>query len=71
MRRVEYWCWRVNAETAPFRPYNTRHRMTEEVALARHPEAVRVPGTLEIRDIPETDEERMANTTSAWQKAKR
>lgn len=70
MKRVEYWCWRINSETAPFKPYNSRHHMTEETALARHPEAVRVPGSMEVRDIPETDEEFMANTTSAWQRPK-
>lgn len=70
MRSVEYWSWYVRSETAPFKLIKTRHLMTEEVALARHPEAERVPGSMEIRMIPETDEERMANTPSAWQRPK-
>jgi hypothetical protein len=48
MKRVEYWLWGVKNERG--KVHTTRHRMTVETALARHPEAVRVEGSCEIRE---------------------
>ncbi len=39
------------------KPYKTRYVMDEPTALRRHPDAQRVPGTLEVRELPETPEE--------------
>jgi hypothetical protein len=39
--------------------------MDAETALERYPTAVRHPGSLEMRDLPETDEEIARNLTSA------
>lgn len=71
MKRVAYYQWIVRSETAPFKMVKTRHMMDEETALRRHPEAIKVESSMEVRSIPETPEERMANTTSAWQKPRR
>jgi hypothetical protein len=57
MRKVEYWLWIVDSETPPGKRIKTRYRMTEADALARDPTSVKVPGSCEIREIPETDEE--------------
>lgn len=67
MKRVEYWRWRIVSDTSG-KLYNSKHRMDEETALRRHPEAVRVPGSMEVRMLPETDEEKAANWPSAWQR---
>jgi hypothetical protein len=58
MKEVEYWYWRMRSETAPNKVVTTRWRMPEAEALARDPDAERVPGTLEVRELPETDEEK-------------
>ena len=58
MKKVEYWYWRMRSETAPHKITTTRWRMPEAEALERDPNAVRVPGTLEVRELPETDEEK-------------
>jgi hypothetical protein len=56
VKRVEFWKWRVLNERG--KVYTTLHRMTVDEALQRHPEAVRVEGSCEVRELPETDEER-------------
>jgi len=38
----------------------TRYRMDEQTALARHPEAVRVPGSMILLEVCETDAERLS-----------
>lgn len=56
MKRVEFWKWMVRDEiTGKMR--KTRHLMDEETALARHPEATKVPGSMEPRMLPEFDGE--------------
>ena len=57
MKTVEFWCWWVVDEVTGKRRA-TRHKMTEPEALERHPGAERVAGTMELRSMPETDEER-------------
>jgi len=63
MKRVEFWKWMTwnNQRTKMTR---TRYVMTEEEALRRHGEAIRVEGTCEVRELPETAEELRAETTS-------
>jgi hypothetical protein len=67
MKPTPFYYWMIRDErTGKMR--KTRYLMTEETALERHPEAVKVPGTPEIRDLPETPDEFKANTTSSWQR---
>lgn len=69
MKRVEYWLWTIwNLQGT--KKVKTRHHMDEVTALARHPEAVRVPGSCEVRQIPETPEERAMDSTSINTRAK-
>lgn len=56
MREVEYWRWWVVSETSGKR-VKSRHAMTEAVARALDPAAEPVPGTRELRLVPETPEE--------------
>jgi hypothetical protein len=44
----------------------TGWRMTEAEALARWPSAVRVEGSAERREVPETEADRQAVATSSW-----
>ena len=60
MKPTEFWFWNVKSETAPFKVSPTRWRMTEAQALQRYPEATRVPGSCEIRHLPETQAEFVA-----------
>ena len=56
MKQVEFWrleVWNLQGT----KEVKTRHHMDEATALARHPEAIRVPGSMELREIAETDEE--------------
>lgn len=65
MKILELWRWRVT-DPDTGRAYQTRHRMTEADAMLLDPRASRVPGSLEVRSVPETTEERCAAATSAW-----
>lgn len=63
MKPTEFWRWNVRDEVSgKVRP--TRHHMTEADALERHLEATRVPGSMELRNLPETDKDRAALHTS-------
>ncbi len=65
MKPTEFWIWRIRDElTGKMR--KTRHRMDEATAMQRHPEALKVPGTCEVRNLPENDDELHLNTTSSW-----
>ena len=47
----------------------TRHLLTEADAAEQFPDgATKVEHSLEVRLVPETDEEREAGSTSAWQR---
>lgn len=59
MRQVEYFRWWVTAPGRP-RPYLTRFPMTAADA-ARYPGARPELSTREVRELPETDEERAAS----------
>ena len=43
MKAVEFWLSYINSERKPGKKFKTTWRMTEQQALERHPEAVRVP----------------------------
>ena len=66
MRRVEFWLWIITDEVTHKRR-KTRYRMPEAEALAQYPDAERVPGSLEVRELPETDEEHLRNATAHLQ----
>jgi hypothetical protein len=70
-KRTEFWRWEVWSETGPRKRIKTLHLMTEAQALGRDPTAVRVPGTLEIRDLPETQAELAALTHSGRGRSER
>lgn len=61
MRQVEYWRWVVLNETTGKRQA-TRYRMKEADALAMDPQAERVPGSMELRQVPDVDEHPPAPT---------
>ena len=56
MRTVNYWNWTDTDEVTGKRR-RTRHQMTEDQAKD-WPGAVKVDGTLSVRNCPETDAER-------------
>ena len=56
MKTVEYWRWMTwNLQGTKMTP--TRHHMDEETALSRHPEATRLPGSMQLRSICTTEED--------------
>jgi len=57
MRQVETYRWRVQWLG---RWTTTRHHTSEEDIRVEHPEAVAVPGSLIVLEVPETDDEREA-----------
>lgn len=62
MKCIETWRWKT--------PWNgkwstTRFHSTEEDIRRTHPEAVRVEGTLIVREIPEAPEEK-SPTLRSW-----
>ena len=59
MKTVEHWRW-LTWNLAGTKMVKGRHHMDEETALARHPEAMRIPGTMELRQICETEEDRLS-----------
>ena len=59
---TEFWRWETWSETGPRRRIKTRYRMTREQALERDPTATPIPGTMELRNLPENDNERMGRT---------
>ena len=66
MKRLELWRWRY------FDPVRKRHVTTRFVlsdadAAVQYPDgATKVEGSLEVRNVPETDEERAAASTGAF-----
>lgn len=62
MKREEVWQWRT---LWIGKMIKTRYKCTEEFIRHRHPEAVRVEGTMEVRWIPEHSEE-YSSTAPRW-----
>ena len=52
MRTIELWRWRLRNPRGKL--INTRYAMSEAEALQRDPGAMRVPGTCEVREVPES-----------------
>ena len=59
MKKVEFWLW-MTWNLQGTKMTKTRYRMDEQTALARHPEAVRVPGSMILQEVCETDDERLS-----------
>ena len=53
---TEFWLWWITDEFVQRRM--TTYRMSREVALLRYPGARAVPGTVEIRNLPDSDDEK-------------
>jgi hypothetical protein len=71
MKTVEYWYWLIPIRSRRGeKMVMTRYRMDEATALDAHPGAVRAPGTMELRSIPDTDAGLQANFTGAWLRTK-
>jgi hypothetical protein len=60
MKKIECWHWQLRSDAAPHDITTTRWLITEAEARQRDPNAVRVPGTLVVRELPETYEEKSA-----------
>ena len=56
MIATEFWLWWITDEFGQRRM--TTYRMSREVALLRYPGARAVPGTVEIRKLPDTNDEK-------------
>jgi hypothetical protein len=69
MKTVEYWQWLIPSERSG-KTVRTRYRMDEATALEAYPGAVKAPDSLELRQVPDTDEDMRANFTGAWMKSK-
>lgn len=63
MKTVEYWYWLIPTPTPRgVKMVRTGYRMDEATALEAHPGAMKVPGTLELRNIPETAQARVGGS---------
>jgi hypothetical protein len=65
MKPTEFWRWTVPHAHKPGKTSTTRWRMTESDALAQYPTATKVPGSMEIRQVPETEAEGLSQSTTA------
>lgn len=52
MKRTAFYQWYITSDTSGKRIL-TSYKMSEAVALERHPEAVKDEGSLEWRELPE------------------
>jgi hypothetical protein len=52
MKKVEYWRWRYR-DPATGRMRRTTFQMTADEALAKHPDAERIAGTMLLREVDE------------------
>jgi len=55
---TEFWLWWITDEFGERRM--TTYRMSCQVALVRYPDARRVPGTVEMRNLPDSGDEKPA-----------
>lgn len=71
MKEVEYFHWMLPPDVWSKKPRKSTIKLTAEEAKARGA-LERLDETREVRQMPETDAERMdamhRNTTSSWQK---
>ena len=65
MRNVEVFRWNMASETKPGKRSNTTWHMTEEEALARDPTATPVPGSGDVRVVPDSAEDEFRMHTHA------
>lgn len=63
MKQVEHWRWYTSDPERPGRkPTKTRHSMDEATALATDPNATRVAGSMELRQVYEPGDAMPANS---------
>jgi hypothetical protein len=68
LKRIELWRWR-HFDPVRKRMVTTRFVLSEADAALQYPEgAEKVAGSLDVRQVPETDEEREAMSSSAFQR---
>lgn len=65
MKSTEFWRWTIPHPHRPGKTLQTRHRMTVADARRQYPTATKVPGSLELRELPENDDESYRNSTAA------
>jgi len=63
MKQLELWRWRMRDHRGMV--HATRFALTEADALARDPQAVRVPGSREVRTVPADDAE-LGTAMASW-----
>lgn len=59
---TEFHRWFILSETQPGRRIKSTWHMTREQAMERDPTATPIPGTMEVRDLPESLEETLRDT---------
>lgn len=64
MKSVEVFLWDTVSDTVPGKRIKTRYLMSRDEALRRDPSAVPLPGSMQIRQVCETDEEVWRQCTS-------
>jgi len=64
MKQITVYNWRLKAQTHGGAVYRTRHKLTEDEAKARDPEAVACEGTGEVRTVYEPGDEMPPSHTS-------
>jgi len=62
--QVELWRWRLRDDIG--RLHTTRYAMSETDAMEMDPLAERLPWSLEVRMVPENEDEHQALATSAF-----
>ena len=65
MKRTEYWLWTIRDDLTG-KTRVTRHRMTADDAASIHPGAVRVPGSLEVREVEQSKDAELGASIDAW-----
>lgn len=65
VKRIEFWLWTIRDE-ATGKTRVTRHRMTADDAATIHPGAVRVPGSIEIREVEQSKDAELSLSIDAW-----
>lgn len=65
IKRIELWLWTIRDELTG-KTRVTRHRMTADDAASIHPGAVRVPGSLEYREVEQSKDAELSASIDAW-----
>lgn len=67
MKPTEFWAWSLrNLESRGRYVMRGKYRPDEAMRYWPNRDPQKVPGSMEIRNLPETDEEVLMNTPGAW-----